>query len=191
MIKKQIKANVYGNESIFSVKMYTEEDIPWLEKTFTRWKLYRDALKEQEERAPNMPEALSETFYCILTHAVRYVSSKYQQLEDASFDAFDLVKEKTIQVKSTQIEFDCSSFGPESKWDNLVFVDFYNDGNIDGTVDIYDLSDYYLDDVIVSKKAQITFKQRQEEGKRPRFSIKESIIIPNSVEPVYKKVKLW
>jgi len=191
MIEKQIKANVYGEESIFSIKLYSEEDIPWVQRVFTHWMDFKDALKEHDERAPNIPEAVSETIYCILTHAGRHKASKGQQLKDASFDAYDVVKEQAIQIKATQIESDCTSFGPESKWDKLIFVDFYNGGNIDGTVDIYEIPSYHLNDIVVRKKGNVTFKQRQEEGKRPRFSLKESIIIPNSIEPIYNSIKLW
>lgn len=189
MIEKQIQANVYGDPSIFTIRLYTEDDIPWVEKVFKSWKEYRNALKEHDERSPNMPEALSETIYCILTHAGRYRSST--KIKDRSFDAFNVLTEETIQIKATQMNSDCTSFGPESKWDKLVFVDFYNKGNIDGTVDIYEIPSEHLTDIVVCQKKNVTFHERQKEGKRPRLSLKESILIPQSIEPIYKNIKLW
>lgn len=191
MIEKHIKTKVYGEESSFKLKFYTEEDIAWVEKVFTHWMNLRDALKEVDERSPNIPEAISETVYCILTHAGRFAKSTNQKLKDASLDAFDILEEQAIQIKATQIEKDCTSFGPKTKWDKLVFVDFYNDGNIDGTFDIYEVPTAHLNQVVVCEKEDITFEKRKAEGKRPRLSLKESVIYPNSIEPVYKKMKLW
>jgi len=192
---KTISAKVYGEDSIFDVIQYDHNDIPRIQKKFDAWKTLYVLNKEDGDRVPNIPESISETIYCILTHDVRYKSSK--KLKNRSFDIFDLLKEKTVQMKAGQLKADCTTFGPTSKWDKLIFMDFYNDGNIDGTVDIYDIPTDLVNQVVVckhdkkTKEKNITFLQRQETGKRPRFSIKKSIIVPNSIEPVYKKIKLW
>lgn len=191
MIEKHIQTKVYGEESNFKLKFYTEEDISWVKRVFTHWSNLRDTLKENNERSPNIPEAISETVYCILTHAGRFAKSTNQKLKDASLDAFDIIEEKAIQIKSGQIKKDLSTFGPKTRWDKLIFVDFYNDGNIDGTFDIYEIPTDYLNKVVVCQNKNITFEKRKAEGKRPHLSLKESVIYPNSIEPVYKKMKLW
>jgi hypothetical protein len=189
MIKKTIQCEVYGEMSEFTLRFYSEEDIERTKRKFEAWKNLYILCKEDGDRAPNIPECISEAIYCTITLAGRYVSAK--KIPDRSFDAFDFMKKETIQIKAAQIERDCTSFGPKSRWNRLVFMDFFNDGNIDGTVDIYEIPTELVHEVIVSKKENVSFLDRQEEGKRPRFSMRESIIIPNSIEPIYKKKKLW
>jgi hypothetical protein len=191
MIEKQIQTKIYGEDSSFKIKLYGEEDILWVKEVFTLWMNFKQALKKHGERSPNIPEAVSETIYCILTHSGRFANSKSKKLKDASFDAFNVITEETIQVKASQIEKDCTSFGPKTRWDKLVFVDFFNDGNVDGTFDIYEIPTEYLNKVIVREEGDITFEKRKAEGKRPRLSLKESVIYPNSIQPIYKNMKLW
>jgi len=200
MIEKQIQAKVYGNPSVFSLRFYTEEDTTWLKNTFDAWKLLHECLREQatgdqelfhDERATNIPEAISEAMYCMLTTVGRYRKSTTQKLKNCSFDAYDIIEGKTVQIKSTQMKYDCTSFGPKTKQDKLVFIDFYNDGNLDGTVDVYDIPYEFITNVIVRQKDQITFEDRKKEGKRPRFSVKKFVIEPNNLQPLYKGIKLW
>ncbi len=144
-----------------------------------------------DERATNIPEAISESMYCILTTAGRYYKSKNEKLSNRSFDAFDIINNQTVQIKASQMKLDCTSFGPKTKQDKIIFIDFYNEGNIDGTVDIYDIPPDLVENVVVRKKDQITFEERKREGKRPRFSIKKFVIAPNNIQPIYKGIKLW
>jgi hypothetical protein len=217
MIEKQISTDVYGESSLFTLRFYNEEDIPWLKTYFEAWKtLYECTSMEadneeglhHDERSPNVPEGISETMYCMITTCGRYYKPKpknnptgkvykTEKLESRSFDAFDVVNNKTVQVKATQITNDCTTFGPNSKWDELVFMDFYNGGNIDGTVDVYSIPTDLVHKVIVCRydkktgETDITFLRQQELQRRPRFSVKNSIIKPHNIQPIYKNVKLW
>lgn len=200
MIEKQIQSEVYGAPSVFSLRFYTEDDTPWLKNTFDAWKLLHECLREEaagdqglfhNERATNIPEAISEVMYCILTTAGRYHKSPNEKLKDRSFDAFDIIEGKAVQIKATQMKYDCTSFGPKSKQDKIIFMDFYNNGNIDGTVDVYEIPYDLVSNVIVKQKEQITFEDRKKEGKRPRFSVKKFVIEPNDLQPLYKGIKLW
>jgi hypothetical protein len=112
-------------------------------------------------------------------------------LSNRSFDAFDIINNQTVQIKASQMKLDCTSFGPKTKQDKIIFIDFYNEGNIDGTVDIYDIPPDLVENVVVRKKDQVTFEERKKEGKRPRFSIKKFVIAPNNIQPIYKGIKLW
>jgi hypothetical protein len=202
MMQTAIKTVIDGKPSQFAVNIYSEEDIDWVHRCFKAWYTLKQTLNEgavdekgysHSERSVNLHEGISETIYCILTHCGRYVKSKHikERLKKSSFDAFDIVTEETVQIKATQMDYDCTSFGPNSIYDRLIFMDFYNGGNVDGTVDVYDIPLNYVDNVIVSEKDCVTFKERQAEGKRPRFSIKKEIIERKGLEPIYKKVKLW
>lgn len=200
MIEKKIQAKVYDEPSVFTLRFYTEEDVTWLKNTFDAWKLLHECLREEaagdqglfhDERATNIPEAISESMYCILTTAGRYYKSKNEKLSNRSFDAFDIINNQTVQIKASQMKLDCTSFGPKTKQDKIIFIDFYNEGNIDGTVDIYDIPPDLVENVVVRKKDQVTFEERKKEGKRPRFSIKKFVIAPNNIQPIYKGIKLW
>lgn len=202
MIQSAINTTINGDPSRFAVNFYTEEDIDWVRRCFEAWNAFKEVLNEKatdedgidhNERSVNIHEAISETIYCILTHCGRYTKSETikEKIKKRSFDAYDVVEEKTVQIKASQMDYDCTSFGPKSIYDKLIFMDFYNGGNIDGTVDVYDIPLEYVNNITVSKKDEISFEARKGEGKRPRFSIKKMIIEEKGLEPIYKKVKLW
>ena len=200
MIEKRIGTEVYGVPSKFTLRFYGEEDIPWLKRVFDSWQGLNMCLGggaaggtelTHKERKVNVPEAISEIMYCLIENAGRYHRTKTDNLKDSSFDAYNVITGKTIQLKSTQIEYDCTSFGPNSKQDKLVFMDLYNDGNIDGTVDVYDIPYDLIKISLENKKLGITFEERLLEGKRPRLSVKKSVIIPHNIQPIHKGIKLW
>ena len=65
---------------------------------------------------------------------------------------------------------------------NCIFLIYYNDGEYDGTFEVYEIPSNYVYDWIVSKKDNVTFLDRQLEGKRPRFSLRD-LIQYNGLEP--------
>ena len=77
---------------------------------------------------------------------------------------------------------DLTSFGPRSVWDILYFVDFYREGNFDGTFDIYEIQNELIYSTKVNAKQ--TMRDQQKEGRRPRFSIYEKIILSHGIKPV-------
>jgi len=58
---------------------------------------------------------------------------------------------------------------------------------MDGSFDVYEIPNYFILGKSISKTE--TFKQQQDQGRRPRFSIMKDIIVPNKLKPV-KKFKL-
>ena len=175
-----ITANVYGEESIFDIIQYDYTDIPDVKKAYDAWITLKHQSNKLHGRSPNIPECITETCLCLVTNYVRFYKSR--KLKSASFDCFDLVKEKTIQGKACSVEDDLTSFGPKSKWDILYFIDFYNDGNCDGTFNIYEIPNELIYNCVV--KEGRTLKQSQELGYRPRIHIKSQIVVPNGIEPV-------
>ena len=64
----------------------------------------------------------------------------------------------------------------------IYFLDFYNEGNIDGNFDVYDIP---LDDLYNAEVAEgVTLAERQLTEKRPRLSILEKVIAPTGLEPI-------
>ena len=61
------------------------------------------------------------------------------KLPSGSFDCYDPIDQKTIQVKSASVNPDLTSFGPRSKFQKLYFLDFSSKGKVDGKFVIYDI----------------------------------------------------
>lgn len=178
---KTITARVYGEQSVFDAIQYDYTDIPGIRDAFNSWLNLKNMSNVYHGRSPNIPEWITEACLCLVTGFVRFKGSK--KLKSSSFDCFDIVKERAIQAKATQIWDDLTSFGPHSKWDDLYFLDFYNDGNIDGTFSVYKIPDKLIYSCPVRRGH--TLKDYQREGKRPRVSIKSQIIGSHHIKPVY------
>jgi hypothetical protein len=177
---KTITANVYGEESIFDVIQYDYTDIPEVKKAYDAWVTLKHQSSKLYGRSPNIPECITETCLCLVANFVRFYKSK--KLKNASFDCFDLAKEKTVQAKACSVEDDLTSFGPKTRWDVLYFLDFYSQGTPDGTFNIYEIPNDLIYNCLV--KEGRTVKKSQELGYRPRIHIKSQIVIPNGIEPL-------
>ena len=116
-------------------------------------------MRDYKSREPNFPEGLSEVAFCIYSGSERFISLKGKS--SASFDTFNLKTKKAEQIKASSVEFDLSSFGPKSKWDDLYFLDFYNGGKLDGTFNVYKIPTELIYSAKVNKTQ--TFKQQQKE----------------------------
>lgn len=159
---------------------FDHDDFIKIMNTFVLWNEINDLTRSLNARGINIPEIISEGLYCYCFNAIRTNGSESGA---GSYDAVSLDTGRGIQVKSSSIEFDCTSFGPDSKWDDLVFMDFCPNGKVDGQVDFYLITQDITKLVLNEKKGE-TFEMQQKEGRRPRFSIKERIIIPNKLKPI-------
>lgn len=182
-----VRSNVYNEPAIFEAIRYEESDIPSIQEGFEYWIQYRNHAKKNHGRSPNIPEFITEACLCLITNSVRF--KKRIKIKDSSFDCFKIETERTQQAKAGSVKIDCTSFGPKSKWDDLYFMDFYNNGNLDGTFDLYLIPNELIYSLKTSKN--ITFVETQQRGLRPHIRLKKDVIIPNQIEPIEKKVKLW
>ncbi len=135
----------------------------------------------------NLPEGLSEVAFCYFMDCVRLNNPKIGKGVNTSFDVYSLKTNKRIQVKSCSVLPDLTSFGPKSQWDEIYFQDFYKEGKWDYSFDIYLIPNDLIYNQKVNKNQ--TLKEMQKQGKRPRFSIYEDIIIANGIKPI-KTVRL-
>lgn len=131
-------------------------------------------------RSINLPEALSESVFCLSTNSVRVVSGIYGA--NSSWDCYNLSSKKRIQVKAASVLPDLSSFGPNSQWDELYFIDFFVDGSWSGKYKIYKIPNELVYNHKVNSSQ--TFRQQQKLGRRPRFSIYTSIIQNKKIKPI-------
>ena len=184
------KAKVFGQECKLELMHFDKNDGKEWKRIFDIWKELKLGLREYKSREPNMPEGLSEVAFCLWSGSARYIKLKgAKQGIAGSFDTFDLKTNKAQQIKACSIEDDLTSFGPKSKWDDLYFVDFYNDGKVDGKFDIYLIPNKYIKNQSLNKKE--SFTDQQEQKRRPRFGIKKEIIAKYKIKPLASKVKVW
>lgn len=184
-----INSNVYGEPSVFEVIKYDESDIPAFKRYFEAWVSLKNASFEIGGGPSNLHAAFTEGIFCLWSGCVRYKNSKSKKLKSSSFDAYDLIKERTKQVKSSIMRVDLTSFGPKTKWDDLYFLDFDNSGNMNGTFDVYLLDNDIVYNTLVNKEE--TLKEQQDAKRRPRTSIKKNVIEKHNIKPVGKSVMLW
>lgn len=118
---------------------------------------------------------MSEPAFCLAKEMVRITQSISGA--NTSFDCYDLNGEigtNRIQVKACSVIPDLTSFGPNSEWDRIFFVDFYREGKWDGSFDVYEIS---TNDIYNFKvNATQTMADQKREGRRPRFSIYANLI---------------
>ena len=110
---KKIKTKLKNGQVVigdqFDMNDYTKFVI-----IFKSWLKINKLLQSLGGRSMNVPDVISEGLYCYFFNAVRTNGTAY------SYDAVDLVTHEGIQVKSTSIDDDLTSFGPRSSWDVLI-----------------------------------------------------------------------
>ncbi len=166
---------------------FYKSDLKILVEIYNNWRKLSTQLNSLNARAVNLPEGLSEVAFCYFMDCVRLNNPKIGRGVNTSFDAYSPKTNKRIQIKSCSILPDLTSFGPKSQWDELYFQDFYKDGKWDYSFDIYLIPN----DLIYKQKVNQNqaFKDMQQQGKRPRFSIYKEIILKNCLKPI-KTAKL-
>lgn len=167
----------------FEVLIFEETDRKRLKSIYLNWRSLCNELKSLNSRLINLPEGLSESSICLEMGWFRVDKpANGSKTVNSSWDCYDPVSKKRIQVKACSILPDLTSFGPKSEWDEIYFLDFYRKGLWDGSYDIYKIPNQ----LIYEHKVNLTqtFKDQQAQGRRPRFSIYESIIKSNDMSPL-------
>lgn len=169
-------SKVHGDE--FDLK-----DFEQLKTIFKKWQNINTDLKALGGRNLNVPDVFSEALFCLAFDAVR---------TNATAHSYDCVIKSTgegVQVKSASIPNDCTSFGPTSTWDLLYFADFAPNGFIDGQVWFYKIESEDVYGVKLNTGKGESFIDQQKQGRRPRFSVKKTIIKKKGLQPI-KKISL-
>lgn len=165
------------NGSIVQGDQFELADYEKIVYIFNAWVKINRLLQSMGGRSMNVPDVVSEGLYCYLFNAVRTNGTAY------SYDAVDQTTGEGIQVKSTSISDDLTSFGPLSTWDVLIFMDFAPTGLVDGRIDIYRI-DTHPGEIVLNKRKGETFIDQQRQGRRPRLSIKSQIINTEGLKPI-------
>ena len=167
-----------ANGEIVKGDEFDLEDIDTLLEIYAKIQEANVLLKSLGGRKLNIPDVFSEGLYCVLFNAVRTNGSAH------SYDAIDKGTKEGIQIKSASIPKDCTSFGPKSTWDKLIYMDFAYDEEKPEKVALYEIPTEEVYGVVVNTSKNETFKEQQEQNRRPRFAIKNKIIIPMKLEPI-------
>jgi hypothetical protein len=176
-----------GNELEVEIAHMDKKDGEEFKRLFDIWRKLNIGL-EKYGRKVNIPEVISEGMFCIFSDSVRY-QKKIKGKGTVSFDTINIKNKRREQIKASSIEFDLTTFGPRTKWDDLYFLDFYNDGKLDGTFNVYLIPNKFIYSNKVNKGQSM--EDQQGEKRRPRFSIKKDIIDKNKIKPLARNVKVW
>ncbi len=169
--------NVKGKRIKALLTIKEKNDREMWEQLYFDWKKLNDRLKNKGTRGINLPETISENaFTLFFDDTFRVVKLKGMK---CSFDVINTKTGSRIQIKATSVEKDLTSFGPRSEWDELFFLDFSKG---DGSFKVYKIEQEWIYSHQVNKTQ--TFKQQQEQARRPRFSIIDKIIKPRGLKPV-------
>ncbi len=184
---RKIQTKVFGEECSLEIMDFTKSDGEKWKSIFDLWRGLKMGMRDYKSREPNFPEGLSEVAFCLWSGSSRFISA--YGLSNTSFDTFNEKTGRAEQIKACSVENDLTSFGPRSKWDDLYFLDFYNEGKVDGKFDIYQIPSKLIYRNRVNKSQRLT--DQQGEGRRPRFCIKKDIIVKSELKPIATKVKVW
>jgi len=139
-------------------------------ETYKLWKELDYRLRRVSSRGVNIHEGISEIIVC-------YVNGFDHSVGRGSEDAFTDLGEQ-VQIKATSnYNDDLTSFGPRSEFDLLHFARLDKENDI---FYLYDIPLEDLDETYVNQSE--TFKEQQLQGRRPRFSIINKIIIPRDLD---------
>lgn len=163
-----------------NVIVFDRSDRNSIRKMYDDWRSLTDSLKAFNARGINLPEGISESAFCLEMGTVRTTSSISGA--NTSWDCYDIPRRKRIQVKACSVLPDLTSFGPNSQWDEIYFLDFYRQGRWDGSFSIYKVETDMIYTHMVNRTQ--TFAEQQAQGRRPRFSIYKDIIVPRGIQPI-------
>lgn len=184
---KTIEAIVFTQHCILELMEFEVSDRQKWKNVFELWRGLKFGMREFNSREPNFPEGLSEIAFCLWSGSSRLLSAR--GLSNTSFDTFNSATNSAEQIKACSVEKDLTSFGPRSKWDDLYFLDFFNNGKVDGIFDVYLIPDELIFESRVSHNQ--TLRDQQMEKRRPRFSIKSEIIELKKLRPIGQSIKIW
>jgi len=185
---RQYEVKIFGEDATVNLAHFDKSDGTALEKTFKLWVNLNNNLSKFG-RSVNIPEALTESMFCMFSGSKRFVKSvKNPSKVSMSFDTYNIETGRAEQIKATSIHPDLTTFGPRSVWDDLYLMDFYREGAMDGSFDLYRIPTATLMNFKVNKNE--TLKEQKEAKKRPRLHILENIDVLG-VKKIDENIRVW
>lgn len=170
MLKEKKELYIEGQIYVAEVDIPQASDKNNLLKMYNLWKELSEQLNSYGCRRINFPE-ISELIFCVFFDCWR--TNNTSTGKHSSFDCYNPKTKKRIQIKAASASNELTSFGPESVWDEIYFMDFYNGGNYDGTFEVYLIPNDAIYNHKMNKNE--TFRDQQLQKRRPRFSLRSLI----------------
>ncbi|VBB18007.1 DNA (cytosine-5-)-methyltransferase [Yasminevirus sp. GU-2018] len=180
------KRKIHDQECKIKCVTYSDQDsAKHLVNYHDKFVALNKVIKEINGRKSNISEAFTEGLYCYLTNSVRVLelqSTDKTKKMSGSFDCYNFDDNVTVQVKASTLKSDCTSFGPKSEFDRLVYIDFSDPKNFK----LYTIDDKtYFENLTLNKKKGETVGTQKQQGRRPRFSLMKDVILKHKIKPSF------
>jgi len=183
---KKEKNTIIIPEGKFSVETikFEEDDKSVLFDIYNEWISLNKKMKNISGREINLPEGFAEAAFCVTMENINCVrvTGTLPPAVNSTWDCYDLYTQKRIEIKASTSQYDLISFGFKADWDDLYFINFYNEGLWDGTFEIYHIENQLLYNLQINKGE--TFRELLVQRRRPRISIYREIILRYEIEPL-------
>jgi Bsp6I restriction endonuclease len=181
---KEVKKNIKLRDANNTVKTlknkkvikYDKTDEKKLFKVYEAWNDLSTKLEKLKRRRTNIPEGISEIAICIVKKFY-VINQKSISGFKLSFDCFNAKSGDRIQVKAASTDNELTSFGHNSVFDQLFFLDFYYQGIYDGRFKLYEIPVKLISNVKVNSSQTIASQSTQK--RRPRTKMRELIKLNN------------
>jgi hypothetical protein len=197
------QVTIFGEVHTFgSLQIDKERDGWWYQGYWELFSLLRDWCGLSISRKPNISEFYSESTHAWGSNSLRRLSKKESKTLDPTItftakgkkeaDNFNLVENQTVEVKCSTLPSDCSQLSPSDRKVNIIaYLDFFNDGDVDGSCSIYNIPYELCKPVIANKEKNETVEDQLNQGRRAKISLVDDIIKPNNITPTQTNVRLW
>ena len=140
---------------------------------YFKWKDLNTYVKSNSSRGINIPDVITEPMGC---YCLNLVWNRAK-----AGDATETESGKIFEFKATsRFDGDLSSFGPEGRFDDLVFLRFNLDENI---LYVYDLKTNSEDFKKLQANKNQTIEEQQLQGRRPHISLKSLFVDKFDLSP--------
>ena len=139
MENKRVTLELPEGNFITTVSQFTNEDASSLKTIYESWRTLCGTLAAMNARAVNLPEGLSEIAFSIAKGVWRCTNS-IPGANSSLTVTTQMAVEEIIAFRLKLAAFCQFNFvWPKFAVDRIYFVDFYREGNWDGTFDIYEI----------------------------------------------------
>lgn len=136
-----------------TVNIFQSSDILRLQNIYTNWKETCELLTDIGCNKIPLPVGLSKTAFCLAKGS--FIIDKKISGIKTLFDCYDPNTDKynnRIKIKTVSIGYTDTTINQNSYYDRFFFIDFYKNGILDGSFDIYEIPT--LDIHINTKKSK-------------------------------------
>lgn len=141
---------------------------------YFKWKDLNTYIRNNSHRGMNMPDAISEPMGC---YCMDFLWNRGSEAGDAT----DPRDNRKIEFKATsRFEGDLSSFGPDCKFDDLVFLRFDLDNNM---MYLYDLDIDSEEFGTYPANSTQTIAEQKAQKRRPHISLQTLFVDAKGLKP--------